>query len=127
MDKMRPGQSRRSRVRVPFWFRPSEPSKTPGRSVESSSISGTRPCLVTELLFGIGTPVTVSPLMPETEARGQARQWFPLGKAAHIRLDRLPFGSSGIGVELQYHEKLHTGSSDIFSQPTDCEANLGVR
>jgi hypothetical protein len=127
MDSMRRRQTRRFQLRVPFWFQLPKSAETLRRWVESSNISDPGLFLVTELIFEIGTPANMSPWMPETEARKQSREWFPRGRVARTRLDKLPVNKTGIGVELQHFDVLRTGGSDIFSQPTDADVNPEVR
>jgi hypothetical protein len=65
--------------------------------------------------------------IPEMVVDEQSREWFWCRRVVRLKLDELPDGTQEIRAEFRYCEALGGGSSKIFTEQTDGEANPEAR
>jgi c-di-GMP-binding flagellar brake protein YcgR len=79
---------------------------SPSLRAETSDISASGLCLVSELPFALAAPVEIFLKMPEEVMGGPAKQWCCRGKVVRVASTDPQRRARIVGVQFQYYEVL---------------------
>jgi hypothetical protein len=115
-------ESPRFALHVPLWIRPMDFSQTPSQRAETSNISASGLCLLTELPFLLGTIVEMFLKMP-AEIMGEIeREWCCKGRVVRVSDADAAGRQRSVAVKFQYYEVLQKEPNDDLAARAKAKA-----
>lgn len=117
-------QNERFSLRVPLWIRPLDLPESAAQRAETSNISATGLCLVSDLPLDTGTPVEIFLKMPKEIMGEPSKEWCCRGRVVRVA-DADPIRHTrAIAVKFQYYEVLQEEAAGN-ENPHSLEATPG--
>jgi hypothetical protein len=116
-------QNPRFSLRVPLWIRPMDVPDAPSQPAETSNISASGLCLVSELPFQFASPVEILITMPREIVGESVKPWCCRGKVVRLGESHPQRGTRIVGVQFQYYDVL----PEEGQEPESLQVELALR